>query len=622
MKYSIGDKVRVKGYNWYIQMLSIPDKVVWQNKLSEEFVGIWCGSKIFYEDMCKFCANIMTIQNVGNDYYIMEEDSCGHEFNDEMLEGKVEKRPIMMKYKKGDKVRIKDKIEDDWFYRGQDKEEVYIPQVIKDGISEGCGKVMTIAFVSESQKLYMMEEHWGHAYTDEMIECLVESDSLMEKNNILPVADPLYAYDNRVELNDGRSGIVDKSWWDDDEKCYMYIVSIGRGDCDVVKESELKMSGDIGKFHIGDRITDGKNHLIITKVLSDRYIVVDRLNEMGELYFSSQDNWRYDTDWMYDGNLVAERFSDDKEVPKFKVGDKITNGKIIIDVVGIDNGKYIIKDAEGVFGMLCFSVQGEWDIVKEKGESIKPKFKVGDKICRVLCGLSNGYLVTSVSDEYYGLLMGEGNVGVLPIADQDEWVLLSAGDKKIEGLVEEANKLDADAFSDGYDQGYDDGQHDMNEWKLPDGFEFRDGDGNLIAVDKIVLVKKRARYPQSFEECCEVLSMPSYYKLRYSTYEHGYHEYTTSKELGVLQSELDTLGKLLICRDAYWLTAGREMGLEGMWEPDWSDCRKFAIFVEGNEILTDVCLRRNRILVFPTEEMRDEFLKVFRNYIEECKEFL
>ena len=340
MKYSKGDKVRIKSIDWYNQMLSIPEKNVWRNKLTDEFAGIWCGSKVFYVDMCKFCGEVMTIQNIGIDHYIMEEDSCGYEFTDEMI------------------------------------------------------------------------------------------------------------------------------------------------------------------------------------------------------------------------------------------------------------------------------------------DSIMPKFKVGDKICRVLCGLSNGYLVTSVSDEYYGLKMGEGNVGVLPVAEQDEWVLLSEGDKKIEGLVEEANKLDADAFSDGYDQGYDDGQHDMNEWKLPDGFEFRDENGNVINAQKIVLEKKKSKYPQSFEECCEVLSMPSYYKLRYSTYEHGYHEYTTSKDLGVLQSELDTLGKLLICRDAYWLTAGREMGLEGEWKPDWSDCRKFAIVVEGNEILTDVCLRRNRILVFPTEEMRDEFLKVFRNDIEKCKEFL
>jgi hypothetical protein len=157
---------------------------------------------------------------------------------------------------------------------------------------------------------------------------------------------------------------------------------------------------------------------------------------------------------------------------------------------------------------------------------------------------------------------------------------------------------------------------DRVELKVSPEFEIKEEDGKWFAV------RKRSRYPQSYEECCEVLSIPSYYKLRYSTYEHGYHEYTTSKELGVLQSELGTLGRLIICRNAYWLTAGREMGLEGMWKPDWSDCRKFSIVVEGNEILTDVCLKRNRILVFPTEEMRDEFLKVFGNYIEECKEFL
>ena len=407
MKYSIGDKVRVKSIEWYNQMLSIPNKIVWQNKLSEDYVGIWCGSQIFYKDMCVYCDRIMTIRGiVENSYYIMEEDNCGYKFTDDML-----------------------------------------------------------------------------------------SDSIM----------PKFRKDDRVETHDGLFGYIEDIEYDGVRNCYQYYVSF----------------------------------------------IVD-----GGYYYEEQ---------------------------------------------------------------LKFHERGSAD-------SKLPKFKVGDKICRVLCGLSNGYLVTSVSDEYYGLLMGEGSVGVLPVAEQDEWVLLSAGDKKIEDLVEEANKLDADAFSDGYDQGYDDGQHDMNEWKLPDGFEFRDENGNVIEAKKIVLEKKKPKYPQSFEECCEVLSMPSYYKLRYSTYEHGYHEYTTSKDLGVLQSELDTLGKLLICRDAYWLTAGREMGLEGKWKPDWSSnwsgCEKFAIVIEGNEILTDVAVRRSRILVFPTKEMRDEFLKVFRNYIEVCKEFL
>ena len=287
MKYSKGDKVRIRNLDWYEDMLSIPSKLVWQNKLTEDLIGILCGSHVFSKEMCEFCGMVMTIQEVGIDFYLMEEDTMGYEFTDEMIAGE-------------------------------------------------------------------------------------------------------------------------------------------------------------------------------------------------------------DVSWMYDGNLVAERFS-----------------------------------------YVC--INGNISLCEEKY----------NKLC------INGEMCA-----------------------------------------------------------------DRVELEVDPEFEIKEEDGKWFAV------KKRSRYPQSYEECCEVLSIPSYYKLRYSTYEHGYHEFTTSKELGVLQSELGTLGRLIICRNAYWLTAGREMGLDGMWEPDWSDCRKFSIVVEGNEILTDVCLRRNRILVFPTEEMRDEFLKVFRKDIEECKEFL
>lgn len=417
MKYSKGDKVRIRNLDWYEDMLSIPSKLVWQNKLTEDFIGIWCGSHVFRKEMREFCGRVMTIQEVGIDFYLMEEDIYNEKFTDEMIE------------------------------------DVVIPK---------------------------------------------------------------FKIDDRIETNDGLFGYIDEIKYDEANKCYMYYVSF---------------------------IVDGG--------------------------------------YYYENQLKLHKKESDSIVPKFKVGDVIVK-----------------KD-----------------------------------------GLTNSYLVSSVGSDYYGLSLSSPNsngVGVLPVKEQDEWELLS--DSNAEDIVnshyedeleEMAKSHNKDILNDLYNLGMENSRKEAIKLGIssehivcPDGYEFRDGDGNLIAVDKIVLAKKRQKYPQSFEECCEVLSIPSYYKLRYSTYEHGYHEYTTSKELGVLQSELGTLGRLIICRNAYWLTAGREMGLEGMWKPDWSDCRKFSIVVEGDKILTDVCLRRNRLLVFPTDEMRDEFLKVFRNDIEVCKEFL
>ena len=103
MKYSKGDKVRIRNIDWYENMLSIPSKLVWQNKLTEDFIGIWCGSHVFRKEMREFCGMVMTIQEVGIDCYLMEEDRMGYEFTDEMIEDVV-----MPKFKINDKVETND----------------------------------------------------------------------------------------------------------------------------------------------------------------------------------------------------------------------------------------------------------------------------------------------------------------------------------------------------------------------------------------------------------------------------------------------------------------------------------------------------------------------------------
>jgi hypothetical protein len=56
-------------------------------------------------------------------------------------------------------------------------------------------------------------------------------------------------------------------------------------------------------------------------------------------------------------------------------------------------------------------------------KSIKPKFKVGDNI-RAKNGLQS-YRITGVTSEYYSVKVGEhACVGILPVKDQDDWILI------------------------------------------------------------------------------------------------------------------------------------------------------------------------------------------------------
>lgn len=67
-----------------------------------------------------------------------------------------------------------------------------------------------------------------------------------------------------------------------------------------------------------------------------------------------------------------------KPEPKFKVGDKITNGKGIFTIVTLSSDKYIVEDSFGRYGFLHFKNQDEWEFVEE--EDLDSKFKAGDRV--------------------------------------------------------------------------------------------------------------------------------------------------------------------------------------------------------------------------------------------------
>ena len=73
----------------------------------------------------------------------------------------------------------------------------------------------------------------------------------------------------------------------------------------------------------------------------------------------------------------------------------------------------------------------KWNVeTKTLDELIEPKFKVGDEIVK-RNSISNSWIVSSVSSEYYGLKLPKGieSIGVLPVSEQDNYELLSNIDK-------------------------------------------------------------------------------------------------------------------------------------------------------------------------------------------------
>ena len=162
---------------------------------------------------------------------------------------------------------------------------------------------------------------------------------------------------------------------------------------------------------------------------------------------------------------------------------------------------------------------------------------------------------------------------------------------------------------------------------LPKDHVLKDENGNVINATKIVLEKKKKEYPKTYEECCKILGILNV-DLCFNA---DYRSFDASKEQWKRLGLMNQFYQLLICRDAYWKIAGEEMGLGKPWEPDWknSEEKRYSIVnIEGDINLPEKTLTKwilkvtNKILVFPTEEMRDAFYENFKEEIEICKELL
>ena len=73
------------------------------------------------------------------------------------------------------------------------------------------------------------------------------------------------------------------------------------------------------------------------------------------------------------------------------------------------------------------------------------------------------------------------------------------------------------------------------------------------------------------------------------------------------------LGKLIQLRDAWW----------GDWKPDWKKAqKKYHIYVHDTNVCIDGSVYIQHTFTFPSQEMATDFLKTFRDLIEQAKMFL
>ena len=147
-----------------------------------------------------------------------------------------------------------------------------------------------------------------------------------------------------------------------------------------------------------------------------------------------------------------------------------------------------------------------------------------------------------------------------------------------------------------------------------DKVELHLGDDYEIVVEdgRVFVQKKKPKYPTTYEECCKVLGIASVY----------------TDIMGVTNKEYDlylSFIKLIRCRDAYWKIAGEQMGLDKPWKfENPSKHYVFTIEYSGGKIIQNAAVDSmwNRILVFPTEEMRNAFYENFKDLIEQVIELL
>ena len=270
-------------------------------------------------------------------------------------------------------------------------------------------------------------------------------------------------------------------------------------------------------------------------------------------------------------------------------------GKILTIDVDFGNKTYLMKEDNNGFIFTDEMIEGLME------EENKLKFKVGDEVR--IKGTDIGGTIESV---IRGQLIVNSKGSKIPAWPEDVVLMKSVEEETKPNIIEEA-KTYWDSIKDA--------------WICPEGYIFKDENGNEILTSKIILEKKKKEvtYPKTYEECCKILGFLNV-DLCFNA---DYRNFDASKEQWKRLGLMNQFYQLLICRDAYWKIAGEEMGLGKPWKSDWNTSEpKYVIAYTSRGIEKQWETTYCKGFAFPTEEMRDAFYENFKELIESVKELL
>ena len=130
---------------------------------------------------------------------------------------------------------------------------------------------------------------------------------------------------------------------------------------------------------------------------------------------------------------------------------------------------------------------------------------------------------------------------------------------------------------------------------IPEGWEFAGYENGEVKIRRV-----EPEFPTDYEEAVDAIN---------------YDILTRMLVPQNMSRPVIALCNLLVCRNAWWEKLG--------WKPDWKEHDgKFVIRPNYDNVECSINATANRILNFPTEEVRDKFAETFKDLIEEAKELL